>query len=96
MKCCKSRNCCSKDNFVFLLIIGIIAVALKVVALIDLFKKRKRYSRRKKAIITALILIFPPAPLIYLIIVNLKKDIEKTENEDNYESVNLNKEEIYD
>lgn len=87
MKCCKPGNCCSKDNLAFLIIIGVIAIVLKIVALIDLFKKRKTFSKKKKTLLTIIILIFPPAPLIYLIIVNLKKGRDLT-----CESVNLNSE----
>lgn len=86
MKCCNSKKCCSKDNVALLVVIGIIVLTLKVFALIDLFKKRKSYSKGKKILLTLFILIFPPAPIIYLIVVNI------TNRDDENESVNLNRE----
>ncbi len=86
MKCCKSKKCCSKENMPIFIIVGLIVIVLKVFALIDLFKKRKNYSKTKKTILTLLILIFPPAPLIYLIVVNVQK------SDDDNKNVNMNKE----
>lgn len=82
MKCC--RNKIPKP---LLIIIGIVLILAKVFALVDLYKKRESFSIRKKVFLTILILIFPPAPFIYLVAVTFipKKDEE-------FESVNLNKE----
>lgn len=64
--------------------ISLIAITLKVIALIDLFRTRKSFSPKKKVFLCLLILIFPPAPLIYLIIVNIKKSDRK-----NYDTKDL-------
>lgn len=87
MNCCCSCKTVDKKKLYIMIFVCIVSISLKILALVDLFKKRKSYSKRKKIFVALLIIIFPPAPIIYLAYVYIK-----SAKEENYQSVNLNRE----
>ena len=76
----------SRKKGKILIIIGIVLFVLKVIALVDVYKKRALMSRKKVFFLTTMLIFFPPTAIFYLIYANLPRE----EGDADYDSVNLN------